>query len=210
MPPITFPAAFKQWAYHQRAEMIRRQAAGERIPPQEIFLGFCRHTPAIVSSGPAGLNASIKGVGFLPKPEYLQQTLDAYLQHIRSGWREGYSQEGLNLLVELLYGPSAEERIDFSRFGTLELARDHTWKNLQTNPTVTLLFYQPPVISYELRGYAEIHEAGSLYHQLLNAQHDVYHRPNPQRWDQRPAYVFVIEEIYDNSASDSGFGKRLI
>jgi hypothetical protein len=108
MPPITFPDAFKQWAYHQRAEMIRRQAAGERIPPQEIFLGFCCHTPAIVSSGPAGLNASIKGVGFLPKPEYLQQTLDAYLQHIRSGWREGYSQEGLNLLVELLYGPSAE------------------------------------------------------------------------------------------------------
>ncbi len=210
MPPIIFPLPFKRWAYDQRAEMIRRQAAGQKIAPQDIFLGFCRHTPAIVSHGPAGLNASIKGVGFLPKPEHLQATLDLYLAHIRRGWRENYSEEGLKLLVELLYSPAAEERIDFSRFGTLELARDHTWKNLRADPTVTLLFYQPPVVSFELRGRAEIHEDGSPYHLFLNAQHDVFHKPAPERWAQRPAYVFVIEEIYDNSANDSGFGKRLI
>jgi hypothetical protein len=204
------PDAFIQWAYHGRAKLIRRQAQGEQIMPHEIFLGFCRHTPAIVSCGPAGLNASIKGVGFVPKPEYLQETLDAYLQHIAQGWHEGYSEKGLQLLMTLLYGESCQERIDFNRFGTLELARDHTWQNLQVAPQVTLLFYQPPAVSYEVRGRAEIHLEGSPYHRLLNAQHDVYHKPNPERWNERPAYLFTVEEIFDNSVTPQGFGKQIL
>jgi hypothetical protein len=179
------------------------------VPPHEIFLGFCRHTPAVVSYGPAGLNASIKGVGYLPKPEFLQATLDAYLAHIQKGWSEAYSQAGLQVLMGELYGAGCQERIDFSRFGTLELAREHTWKNFQANPVVTLLFYQPPMISFEARGNVEIYQEGSLYHRLLNAQHDVYHQPNIARWKNRPAYVFVIEEIFNNSASPNGFGKKI-
>jgi len=209
MDSLTIPDNFIHWAYHDRAQLIRRQAEGEEIQPQEIFLGFCRHTPAIVSAGPAGLNASIKGVGFIPKLEYVQETLDAYLQHIQTGWREGYSEAGLQLLMGLLYGEGCQDRIDFTRFGTLELARRHTWENLQTDPKVTLLFYQPPMISFEVRGRAEIHTVGSIYHQLLNAQHDVYHRPNPDGWKDRPAYLFVIEEIFDNSVTPKGFGKKI-
>lgn len=203
------PQAFIQWAYQGRADLIHRQAEGERVPAHEIFLGFTRHNPAVVSVGPAGLNASVKGVGFIPKAEYLQETLDAYLEHIGRGWREGYSEEGLRLLMRVLYGPGCQSRIDFTRLGSLELARDHTWNNLRANPQVTLLFYQPPAISYEVRGRAEIHEEGSTYHQLLNAQHDVYHEPHPERWAARPAYVFVIEQIFDNSASRDGFGRRI-
>jgi hypothetical protein len=205
----TIPEAFIRWAYHGRAKLIARQAAGEEVAHHEIFLGFTRHTPAIVSHGPAGLNASIKGVGFVPKPEHLQETLDAYLEHIQRGWRDGYSDEGLQLLMRMLYGEGCEERIDFARFGSLELALDHSWDNLRADPTVTLLFYQPPAISYEVRGKAEIHEEGSVYHHLLNAQHDVYHQPHPERWPKRPAYIFTIEEIYDNSVGKKGFGTRI-
>jgi hypothetical protein len=39
----------------------------EDVPSHEIFLGFTRHNPAVVSSGREGLNASIKGVGYIPK-----------------------------------------------------------------------------------------------------------------------------------------------
>jgi hypothetical protein len=205
----TIPEAFIRWAYHGRAKLIARQAAGEEVAHHEIFLGFTRHTPAIVSNGPAGLNASIKGVGFVPKPEYLQETLDVYLEHIGRGWRDGYSAEGLQLLMRMLYDEGCEERIDFTRFGSLELALDHSWDNLRADPTVTLLFYQPPAISYEVRGKAEIHEQGSVYHHLLNAQHDVYHQPHPEHWPKRPAYVFSIEEIYDNSVGKQGFGTRI-
>ena len=209
MDAFNIPGSFIHWAYHDRAQMIRRQAEGEEIPPQEIFLGFSRHTPAIITSGPAGLNASIKGVGYIPKEAYLQETVDAYLKHIETGWREGYSEAGLQLLMRLLYGDGCQERIDFTRFGTLELARKHTWENLQLDPKVTLLFYQPPMISYEVRGRAEIHTEGSIYHKLLNAQHDVYHRPNPEGWNNRPAYIFTIEEIFDNSVTPKGFGQKI-
>ncbi len=203
------PDAFLKWAYQGRAALIRRQAEGERVPPHEIFLGFTRHNPAVVSYGPAGLNASIKGVGYIPKPEFVQETLDAYLEHIGRGWRDGYSDEGLQLLMRLLYGKGCQERIDFFRLGSLELAKDHTWDNLRANPVVTLLFYQPPAVSFEVRGRAEIHEEGSIYHRLINAQHDVYHQPHPEGWPKRPAYLFLIEEIFDNSASPEGFGRRI-
>lgn len=209
MPSSPIPEQFIHWAYHERSQLIQRQAGGENVSPHEIFLGFSRHTPAIVSVGPAGLNASIKGVGFIPKPEYLQETLDAYLKHIQTGWSETYSQAGLQLLMRYLYGDGCKERIDFTRFGSLELAQKHTWDNLHVNPRVTLLFYQPPMISYEVRGRTEIHVEGSRYHQLLNAQHDVYHRPDPDGWGRRPAYIFLIEEIFDNSVTKNGFGSKI-
>jgi len=69
--------------------------------------------------------------------------------------------------MRLIYGKGCKERIDFTRFGSLELALGHTWGNLQANPAVTLLFYQPPEISYEIRGRAEIHREGSVYHRLI-------------------------------------------
>jgi len=163
----------------------------------------------VVSCGPAGLNASIKGIGFTPKAPFLEETLAAYLAHIERGWRPGYSQEGLRLLADLLYGPRGEERLDFARLGTLELARQHTYANLQADNRATLLFYEPPVVSFELRGRAEIHGPGSPYHRLLNAQHDVYHHPHPELWAERPAYLFTIEEIYDNSATEEGFGRQI-
>ena len=203
------PESFIDWAYHGRGELIRRQAMGEDVPSHEIFLGFTRHNPAIVSIGPEGLNASIKGVGYIPKPEYLHETLDAYMEHIERGLTHDYFREGLKLLMRLIYGRGCKGRIDFTRFGCLELALGHTWGNLQTDPAVTLLFYQPPQISYEIRGRAEIHQEGSVYHRLINAQHDVYHQPRVENWVNRPAYIFVIEEIYDNSATEEGFGNRV-
>jgi hypothetical protein len=206
---MALPADFIRWIYQERAHLVRRQAEGEQVPAQEIFLGFTRHSPAVVSYGPAGLNASIKGVGFIPLEPYLEETLAAYLEHIRQGWHEGYSREGLRLLMRFLYGEGCAGRIDFTRLGTLELGLGHTWTNFQVNPTATLLFFQPPAISYEVRAQVEIHREGSIYHTLLNAQHDVYHRPCPEEWPRRPAYVFTIQEIYDNSATRDGFGRRI-
>ncbi|MBE0701407.1 MAG: hypothetical protein IH571_06950 [Acholeplasmataceae bacterium] len=66
---------FFAWAFNTRANTVMRLYNGEDLLPEKIFFGFCSHTPAFVSNGPAGLNASIKGVGFLPKPEYLEETL---------------------------------------------------------------------------------------------------------------------------------------
>jgi hypothetical protein len=38
----------------------------------------------------------------------------------------------------------------------------HIPENLQSDPKVILLFYQPPVVSFEVRGRAEIHTEESI------------------------------------------------
>lgn len=203
------PERFAKWIYEDRADLVRKMARGEKVQPETLFLGFTRHNPTFISHGPGGLNGSIKGVGLVPKKEYLEETLDAYLRHIDAGWRDGYSEDGLNLLVNHLWSPEAKSRIDFSVLGSLEMAFKHSWANFQVNKEVTLLFYQPPTVSYEVRGEIEILRDG-LYQQYLNAQHDVYHKPNKERWASRPAYVVHIMEIYDNSASKEGFGTKIL
>ena len=208
---------FFKWAFDTRGRTVIALNNGEDISKEKMFLSFCSHDPAFISNGPAGLNASIKGIGFLPKPEYLEETLEAYLKHIDTFDPEDktYSKRGLELLVKYMYGPEARDRIDFSCVGSLEMAKKHSYENYKVNPQATLLFYQPPMISYELRGQMEIIdecESGKreIYQQMINAQHDVYHRPNKSIWLDRPAYLFHIEEVYDNSATRDGFGTKMI
>ncbi|MDY0373900.1 MAG: hypothetical protein RBQ86_07265 [Candidatus Izemoplasmatales bacterium] len=208
--------SFFNWAFRTRANTVMKILNKEEMSQEKVFLSFCSHDPALVSYGPEGLNASIKGIGFMPKPEYLEETLDAYIKHIKSFDPEdkSYSQRGLELLVKYLYGPEAQDRVDFSCIGSLEMAKKHSYANYKANPQATILFYQPPMISYELRGKMEIHDEmdsgkREIYQQFLNAQHDVYHRPDMNRWLRYPAYVFRIEEIFDNCVTKDGFGTKM-
>ncbi len=208
--------SFFNWAFKTRANTVTRLLEGEEMSKEKVFLSFCSHNPALVSNGPDGLNASIKGVGFIPKPEYLEETLAAYIEHIKSydGDDKAYSQRGLALLMKHMYAPEAHHRIDFTRLASLEMAKKHSWNNYRANSEATLIYYQPPMISYELRGTMEIYDENlsgkrEIYQQFINAQHDVYHRPDMSRWLNYAAYIFNIEEIWDNCATKEGFGTQL-
>jgi hypothetical protein len=202
------PDKFIRWCYHGRKELIERIAAQDDLPKETVFLGFTRHSPTIITTGSAGLNGSVKGVGFVPRREYIEELLSRYTAHIESGWSTDYSARGLKILLDTVYGPRGEEMVDFTRLGTLELAKGHTWQNIRENHDVTLVFFEPPMVSFEVRGTAAIHEEGA-YHQFVNAQHDVYHQPDRAGWEERPAYIFTLEEIYDNSATKTGLGKLI-
>ena len=208
--------SFFNWAFRTRANTVLSILDHQEMSPEKMYLSFCSHDPALISNGPEGLNASIKGIGFMPKPEYLEETLAAYLEHIKSYTPDDkeYSQRGLALLAKYLYAPEARYRVDFTCVGSLEMAKKHSYHNYKANPEATMLFYQPPMISYELRGKMEIHdqtESGKreIYQQFLNAQHDVYHRPDLNRWLSYPAYVFRIEKVFDNCVTKDGFGTEL-
>jgi hypothetical protein len=202
------PEKYIKWCYHGRRELVRRIVAGEDLSKEALFLGFTKHSPTLVTTGSAGPNGSVKGVGFIPSLPYMNEFLSRYLEHIDSGWSEGYSARGLKILEETIYGPVGEDAIDFTKLGTLELAKGHTWQNLKENRDVSLVFFEPPVVSFEIRAVAEIDE-NDVYHEFVNAQHDVYHRPDRARWRERPAYIFHIDEIYDNSAAKDGFGRLI-
>lgn len=213
---------FFNWAYRTRGNTVKALAEGQMMAPEKIFLSFTSHDPVFISHGPAGLNGSVKGIGFIPREEYLEEALAAYIEHIKSydPADKGYSNRGLKLLMKWLYSEEAEKTVDFSHIYSVEMAFKHSWANFQVNPEATLLFYQPPMLSFEVRGKMEIvgehNELGSvspyelpLIQQFINAQHDVYHAPNIERWVTRPAYKFTVEEIYDNSANKVGFGTKI-
>jgi hypothetical protein len=214
---------FFKWAFEGRANNILKLSKGE-LNMDKLFLSFTSHNPAFITNGSAGLNGSIKGIGFAPKEEFLRAALDEYKEHIKT-YAEGdksYQERGLQLLIKHLYGEEARKNVDFTKVYGLEMAYKHTYQNLLENNNITLMFYQPPMISYEVRGKAEIigerHTDDEkidpfelpLIQQFVNAQHDVYHSPNVEVWKKTVAYKITFEEFWDKSAGrGGGFGTKI-
>lgn len=214
---------FFEWAYRTRGNAVKKLAAGENISPEKMFLSFMSHNPIFISNGQAGLNGSVKGIGFAPKLEFMEEALSAYIEHIKT-YKSGdksYQERGLKLLIKYLYSEEAEKNIDFSCVYGVELAYKNSYTNYLTNPQASMVFYQPPAISYELKGkmymLGERHDSEEnvdpfslpIIQQFVNAQHDVYHAPNIERWKTRLVYKFDIEEIWDKSVTKNGFGTQI-
>jgi len=202
MSPI--PEKFKEYAFRQRRKLIESVLDG-RLSDADFFLAFTRHTPAIISNGSAGLNGSIKGTGFVQKETYIEETterLKAFLERKNDLSREETMSLALRLLLDEVY---VEERIDFFKLSSLELVKGHSWTNLTENPRASILFYTPPSTSFEVRTRVEIHQ-NDVYWEYVNAVHDVFHAAGAKKrdWSKTPAYIFLIEEIYDNSLGAMG------
>ena len=58
---------FFHWAYKTRANTVKALVEGRQISPEKMFLSFTSHDPVFLSYGPAGLNGSVKGIGFIPR-----------------------------------------------------------------------------------------------------------------------------------------------
>ncbi len=187
--------------------------------------------------GSIHINGKIMGIGFVLKQQYLRETSEVFKEFMKKEGIDaqsavkagGYDRFGsgrgmptewqikaLELLNKHVYfeRDKAEEMVDFEKLGTIEMGTEfpgkaaHMSRYLEQNKNATLVFFTPPVISYELRAEVEIHPAGE-YFDFVHAVHDVYHGENPGLVD-KPAYIFNIKEVYDNSASKKGFGQRLL
>jgi len=190
------PERFLNYVFRDRVRLIEKMASGSASP--DLLIQFTRHTPAVITCGPAGVNGSIKGIGFVHKPEYLSSTLSILREELK---RPFDPRRALSILRNVVY---VEEKVDFRYLSSLELARRHTWANVRDRPEATLLFFTPPETSFEVRCRVSIHESGE-YWEFVNAVHDLFHRPPRGRdWSRTPAYLFEIVEIYDNSPSRMG------
>ena len=193
---MEIPRKFIDYVFTKRVAALRALMRGE-TPRERVLIEFTRTLPAVITDGPAGLSGSIKMVSILPRQDVLPRVLDRLRE------LEGYSSERIfEVLVHEVY---REDVLDFSRLGALELAKKHTWTNIRATKRATLLFFTPPIESYEVRCSVEIHE-GDEVAQYLNYLHKLVHRA--KRVDY-PAYVFIIEEIYDNSDSPDGYGRLI-
>ena len=191
------PEEFIKYAFDERVALIEKMLEGKF--DNSILIGFTRHNAAIITTGPAGLNGSIKGVGFIHRQEMLSETLEKMREELRDPYNP--LKVGKFLLEEIY----VREKIDFTKLISLELARKHTWKNLtEGEKYATILFFTPPSTSYEVRCNVEIHTSGDVW-EYANSLHDIFHRPEkPRDWSKTPAYLFKIKEIYNNSEDKMG------
>jgi hypothetical protein len=216
-------------------DMLQQKHIGDM---NRFFLESVRHNPALCTAyatenGEVFVNAKIVGAGYVLKEKHLYTAVEAFERHIKHGDElfasaeteeqkrkaaNEYQMKAATLFLEQLYFAElakAEEHIDFSKMSTIELALSkpesskHTWQIIQQNVTACLLFYQPPSISFEVRGKIEVHEHDA-YHTFVNLVHDSFHYVHPgKRKIRRPVYIFSIEQVFDNSASATGFGTRI-
>lgn len=200
---LSLPESFMKYIYYERLETVRAMVSG-KLSDKEIYLAFTRTSPVVITYGPAGLSGSVKMVGFIPKEEFLGEAL----KRLRS-LRERSVAGGFRGIIEDFLGVAYnKEWIDFTALGGLELAMKHSWVNIRETRMATLLFFTPPVTSYEVRCSVEIHEDGPVW-EYLNMLHDIFHKVPGEPPGKHPAYVFRFEEIYDNSATREGFGRLI-
>jgi len=228
------PREFLEWNYFARRELLSKLSSGGFEDPRLLFIEFARHNPvlctaAVGEGSVVEVNGKVIGVGYVLKPGFLTEAARRLEEHLKAtdealaaGARSReeivreHAARGLKLLLELVYlePEAAEERVDFEKLASVELAlrvphsSKHTWSILQRSRRACLVFYQPPSTSFEIRCVVSIHE-GDAYHRFVNLVHDAYHYTPPERRGGRPVYLFHVEEVYDNSATPKGFGRRL-
>lgn len=199
------PKIFLEEIYYSRINLLKKLARGEQLSFEQLVLEFTRTTPAIITYGPAGLSGSIRMVGFVPKKEVIEQQARKAVEYAYGSKSMSLGQVS-RILLEEFY---REELLDLYLIGGLEMGFRHSWTNIRATRRATLLYFIPPDTSFEVRCSVEIHDDGEdPYKIYLNALHDLFHKPKRDR-SNYPAYIFHIEEIYDNSNSLRGFGRKI-
>lgn len=199
------PNSFIDWAYSKRCELLEKIRDNTFKDELELFIGFTRHTPVMITNGSAGLNGSVKGFGFVPKPEFMDQKTQKLMDVIKMG-KSASQHDRINTLIEEMYSGEALKTIDFSKLISLELARKHTYENVkEATVPCTLVYYEPPMVSFEVRGNVHLETSGK-YVTFANVMHDIYHAESTEI-KSIPAYVIEIDKIFDNSVRS--FGKEI-
>lgn len=231
---VQLPEKFLEWNYYARRSLISDLLAGNVKDPYRLQLEFTRHNPVLCTAAPRNdgkveVNGKVIGVGYVLRREYLDSAIKILEEHVKTTDEElasrpgeankileEYSSRGIRLLLDLIYLPRglAEERVDFEKLASLELAlrvphsSKHTWSIVQRSREACLVFYQPPAISFEIRCTLSIH-VDDAYHKFISLVHDAFHYTPPEARTNRPAYLFHVNEVYDNSPSKAGFGRKL-
>ncbi len=199
------PVEYVDYIFHARRRLLEKLAKGEYLSFEKLIIEFTRTTPVVVTYGPRGLSGSVKMLGLIPRSEYVEELAEKAEYYAYEAPRKGL-REVARVLLDEFY---REELIDLTKLGGLEMAFKHSWWNIKATGEATLLFYTPPDISYEVRCIVEVHEGrGDPYKRYMNALHDLYHKPRHGR-SNYPAYVFIVKEIYDQSNTREGFGRKI-
>lgn len=204
LPGAELPGPLLDWIDAGRRGTYRALAEGAGRAGGAEF--FAQHLPVLVtlregSAFPFG--CANKGVGYLPKPERLEEFCELY----RRASRSAQGRPARETLEERI---AAAARFGFDRsavdprcLGTLEIFEGSTLENLRRHPLAALLFtgHRPTYLSYQVDCAVEILEPGDPRFEFLRLarilfEYDGFHVAQPRF---RTAYVFWVCETRDKT-----------
>lgn len=213
---VHMPPPFLDWQCHDRQQMFGDLGRGE----MPRFLAS--HLPVLSTlnheeGAEFPIRSSTKGMGLLPKPEYLPEHV-AEINACLARWGDDNTRPSLEHRIEAavsLY--SRPERIDASVFGGIEIFRGESYQNLQHDGRATLLFtgFGPRYLSYQFDCLAEILDAGDLRFEFLRGMRLLFDTQSFHiRQPEYPVgYIFHLRQVIDKTpkrlrAADEGTRER--
>ena len=188
-------------------EQGRRATYRQLLGQGDQSLRFASHHLPVITTYTEGelfpFNSANKGIGFLPKTQYLQEYIDLFEEvHERTRnrpWKESL-RERVKAASKFYF---AREKIDYRVLTTLEIFERQTFQNLQRTPTASLLYtgVSPDWVSFQVNAAVEIIPQEDLRHTFIMRvrtlfESEAFHIYQPQF---PYAYLFWICEVRDKS-----------
>lgn len=209
-PIRDFTPEFLEWQLEDR-RTIFQDIANKNIVPS-----FAAHLPVVTTMNRNGalfpFHTSTKGVGLLPKDEYLQHYCDYFrkLIDISSGLDRKKSKPQRVEAIRKFYN---SDHIASNKLGLLEIFRGNSFRNIEANPLVSLQFTSagPHYKSFQINGIAEIVDSSDLNFQFIWLarrlfEYESFHIQHPE---YITGYVVWVSEVYDKAPIRGRAGKRL-
>lgn len=200
LPVMPLPGKFADWIEQGRRGMYAK-LQGKGAPGF-----FTSHLPVMVTRNEGKafpFNCSNKGVGFLPKPEYLDHFVRLFrdtLERTRGRpWQESM-EERIKAVSSFYFD---REKIDFRALSTLEIFAKTTFANLSRNPLCSLHYTGngPDYVSFQVDCAAEIIGPDDPRHEFIKLarvmfEYDSFHIA---QHEFPYAYVFWISGVSDKT-----------
>jgi nucleotide-binding universal stress UspA family protein len=200
LPSIPLPMKFVEWIEQGRKSMYAK-LQGKASPGF-----FTSHLPVMVtqSEGPAfAFNCSNKGVGYLPKAQYLGEFAALFRETIERTkgrpWQESL-EERINAVSRFYFD---REKIDYRALSSLEIFEKTTFNNLTRHPFAALHYTGngPDYVSFQVNCAVEIIGPQDPRHEFVKLarvmfEYDSFHIAQ-HRFPY--AYVFWISEVADKT-----------
>lgn len=208
---IELPDKFMRWNVERRLEMIKNLKEGK--PP-----GLAGpHNAMVASYGDKRddtrfrINNAVKGMGFLPRREKLDEIINLLKDTINKPMKEKLE------ILENLY-KKADEIFDKTKQISLELYASpdfetHTFINEMINPAVSIVFLDIP--SFEIKAIAhllcpddpKLSDYEKKVVEYANLVHDYFHGPFDKKFT---AVIYYVIEVFDNSPGrKDAMGRRI-
>ncbi|MDH5681339.1 MAG: PCP reductase family protein, partial [Spirochaetota bacterium] len=200
-PLISLPMKYIDWIDEGRKGMYDKI-----LGKSESVQFFAQHLPVIVTHTDNDLfpfNCSNKGIGFMPKDEYLSEFIDLFQETIHNTHGKPWQLSIRDRIKSVSRFYFDHDKIDHRAVTSLEIFQKNTYNNLLSKPLSSLLFTgnAPEYISFQLNCVVEIIGQNDPRHTFIMLartmfEYDHFHITQPQF---PYAYIFWISEVKDKT-----------